>query len=134
MESQLKPLAERLKALGDALDDIDCQKKLLNKEYDDVSADLLQIMNAMGMTNFKTEFGTFYINTSRFPKIVDQVKAFAYLRELGAGDIIKETVNSMTLRKTYSELEEAGTLDIFAAEANGIVAHTEESVRMRKAS
>lgn len=118
---QLKQLTAKKKALKD-------EESKVTEAIDTLQEKFVEAMSLYKLQNFKIkELGQFYVHASIFPKVNDQEKLFKDLREKGAGDIIKETVFSSTLRAYTKECIENNN-EI----PKGIDIHTKTTVRVRK--
>jgi sigma54-dependent transcription regulator len=69
---------------------------------------LLEEFAKAGIQNIKTSAGqTVYLNREIFAKLVgDHEEALDAFREAGLGDLVKESVNSQTLRAYVREMDE----------------------------
>lgn len=129
--SELHLLAETLSGLRDEKEKLAAREKEINSEIELVQVKLVPLMKSLDMKNFNMAGKCFYLSLNQFAKVTDAPKAFAFFREQGCGDIIKETIHATTLSSTYKQLAEAGKIDQFSAEANGLSVHTKEEVRVR---
>ena len=128
----LKVLSNLLAALKADKEELEAKLKAKNADVDKVTADLIKHMRAINLTGFKTPRGTFSMSTRMFPSIVDQEKAYAWLREHNLGSIIKETVHSGTLGTTVKELLEGGILNLAQLEEVGLSSYNKETISLRK--
>jgi len=124
MSNSLAAMKEEKKQINEKLDEI--QKLIDAKE-----GELLKVMQSQEINSFKTPRGTFFVTQRERASILDSEIAFEFLREVGAGDIIKETVNSNTLSSTFKQLREDGKIDLLTAESKGIKVFVQESVGQR---
>lgn len=78
--------------------------KSLNKVKEELEESIVLALDALGMPSVKyVGVGHFIKSTQDNPRITDSEKAFKYLRSVGAGSLIKETVNPQTLRSWFKE-------------------------------
>lgn len=133
-EAEVNPITEASNSLVTLLQRKDVLKKELkdlDEQIEKIDTDLQETMMSQGITKFTTEAGTFYINHATYGSVVNPELAFAYLRDIGAGGLIKETVNSQSLSSTLKELLENGELILDNLEPNGINLYIKKSVRVR---
>ena len=101
----MRELAEELAALRTQKDELAKQKKEVEEKLDALEAKIIEKLLQDGIsTVILNGIGRITLSTQSFPRIKDQTKFYAYLRESGAGDIIKETVHSQTLRGYWNNL------------------------------
>lgn len=132
-QNRLKLLSNKLHELKQQKDEVKKQASLLEEEIVKVSSDLLSLMREQDLQNFKTPRGTFYVHNQTWCRILDTDKAFPYLREVGLGSLIKETVNTQSLSSDVRKLCEEGTIFLTDLENKGINVSVETSVRIRGA-
>lgn len=105
-------IARRLRYLKDLKDNIEAGSKEVNKEIDEASQALAELMESMGLDGLKVaDVGTVYIEAKNRPTIKDQDEFYAYLRSHNGEGMIKETVHPQTLAAwVKEELENARSL------------------------
>ena len=126
--SDLIDNARKLKILLEAKDEVEQKLDVIKKEIAEFQSQFVELMDLRDVQNFSVrDLGTFYVNASVIPKVTNQVELFGDLRRRGAGDLIKETVNSNTLRAYVKEcLDEKNEIP------KGIEIFTRSAVRVRK--
>jgi len=129
-QTNLKRMSTRLAALMDTRDQLTETLKSLNKEIKEASEQLVALMKAEDVQNFKTPRGTFYVNTATRARVIDPDKAFAWLREIGCDGLIKETVHAASLSSTIKELAAEGKVLLTDLENVGISVYIDESARI----
>lgn len=131
-DKTLKGLSEKFAALKKERESLEDQLELVKAKIKALGDELLPVMRKEDIEKFTTSMGTVYIRNEEFAKIEDQEKAFAFFRDQGAGDIIKETIHSKTLTATFKELREAGKIDAFSCGEKGLAVFMKESVVLLK--
>lgn len=129
----LKEQSVKLAALRDRKEEIETEKSNIEKQIQTVSQEMMVTMRNLGCQKFTTD-RTFYIESVSRPSIKDAEKAYEFLREVGCGDIIKQTVHAQTLKAVFKELMESGKIDTFSCEDKGITVFVDEQVRVRRAA
>jgi len=127
-------LADRLKALRAAKDDLAEQTKANNAEIERTERELSDLMAQEEIQSFKRAGTLFYLTSHTYASPVAGRKADLYdaLRAQGHGDIIVETVNAQTLSSFVRE-RIAENEDRLPAWLEGVVnTHEKVSVGLRK--
>jgi hypothetical protein len=100
----------RYRELRDAQKGSEAEAKALKDEADLIEAELIDAFTEAGTQAINIDGKTIYLHRSTFAQRkpgVDAEQVMAALVEAGAGDLIKETVNSQTLSSWYRELADA---------------------------
>jgi hypothetical protein len=92
------------------LDQLKEKSTSLQKEYDALRLNIIpEKMDEQDITNITIEgVGRLGLTSDVYASIDDQEKAFTWLRENRRGDIIKETINSSSLKATIKEIIKNG--------------------------
>ncbi len=127
--NELVEYGNKLHELLDEKSELDEAAKKLASEIDSIQRKFIDLMEAHKVKNFTIDnVGMFYLSSSIYPRVVDQQQLFADLRQRGAGTLIKETVNSNTLRAYVKEcLENSNEVP------KGVDVYAETKIRMRRA-
>ena len=115
---RLADLAQRMIDVKTTIEDMEEDLSALKKEYNELRSQSIPeamqdagLVSDSGKGSFTLETGeTVYIKNDLFANVnaVDREALFEYLREQGAGDLIKPTVNHNTLRAYAKEQLERG--------------------------
>ncbi len=110
--SELEKLALSFRAARDKKEELEEELKEVNKEIDDVSGRLAEVMEAQGVDSFKRAgIGTIYIEIKNRPSIVDKDGFIRWLDDTGRGEMARRAVHPMSLESLVKEmLEEGATL------------------------
>ena len=138
--SEEKPTAlnSETLALADKYHEIREKKRAAEKVVDDIKAEedmvrttLTNKMEELGLQSFKVEGkGTFYLQTSFFPKVIDEAKMIDWLDKQGATNIAPRTIHKAAFKEFYQERLEK---DLPLPPAELVDAHSETAVRLRGA-
>ena len=103
----LSDLALKYKVLLEMKKAAEKELYLIGCEKNDIQELLLNMMTDMGLSSFSNGKHTFYKTERRFVSInkEKESEAFEWLRNMGYGDLIKETVNAQALSSTLKEVE-----------------------------
>jgi len=98
---------------NEAADYVTLQKKIqtltnelkgLKEDQSATSKNILSCLEELGVKNVKLEgLGCFFTSDKMFARMIDIDACFKAVRDLGAGDIIKETIHPSTLKSFVSE-------------------------------
>ena len=131
LSSEAVQLAKKYASLQATKKELEAQKKDVEAEMDQVNAVLKDKMVEMELQNFKLEgLGTFYLQTSFYPKVVDREKLIAWLDERQLSTTAPRTVHLPSLREIYQDRAEHDQ-DLPTAEM--VEAHSSTDVRLRAA-
>ena len=88
---------------------LESEVNAIKRDLADREAKLVEAFAEAGIQNIKTASGqTVYLNREIFARLAgDQEEAHAAFRQAGLGDLIKEVVNTQTLRAYVREMDEA---------------------------
>lgn len=127
-QNELIEKAKELKALMDHKKSLEEEVKDINGRITAVQETFVEMMENNDMQNFSIkDLGMFYISSDVHPKMVNQDALFADLKSRGAGDLIKPTIHSKTLKAYVKEcLENSNEVP------QGVEIYTKTSVRVRK--
>jgi len=127
-EEVLNVRLRKLAKLRKEKSDLEKELKGITIEIETLSPEIVETMEAMGVTNLKLKnVGMFYLETQGYPIVKDSEILQNSLRKRGLGDIIKETVNYQTLRATCKEL-----LENNEALPDGVEVFMKTTVRVRR--
>lgn len=102
-------LADRLAALRDRKEELKALTTENNEEIERVERELLEQMQANDLQNFKRSGKQFICSSKVWAAPVDKDKVYAWMKENGYGDLVKETVNANSFNSLVKEwLEENG--------------------------
>lgn len=102
----MRELVEQFSELRKKKEEVSKQAKEIQQKLDELEHQIIENMiNDGTSTVIYNGIGRITLTTQSFPRIKDQDKFFSYLRTVGAGDIIKETVHSQTLRGYWNNLK-----------------------------
>jgi len=103
-------LAAFMNTIRAELDQLKEKSTSLQKEYDALRLNIIpEKMDEQDITNITIEgVGRLGLTSDVYASIDDQEKAFIWLRENRRGDIIKETINSSSLKATIKEIIKNG--------------------------
>lgn len=103
-------LAAFMNTIRAELDQLKEKSTSLQKEYDALRLNIIpEKMDEQDITNITIEgVGRLGLTSDVYASIDDQEKAFTWLRENRRGDIIKETINSSSLKATIKEIIKSG--------------------------
>jgi hypothetical protein len=103
-------LAAFMNTIRAELDQLKEKSTSLQKEYDALRLNIIpEKMDEQDITNITIEgVGRLGLTSDVYASIDDQEKAFTWLRENRRGDIIKETINSSSLKATIKEIIKNG--------------------------
>jgi hypothetical protein len=89
---------------------------------------MIDTMESLQVKNIRLDdIGMFYLASSIYPKVLDQQLLFDDLRSRGDGSLIKETINSNTLRAYIKEC-----MDNKNEVPKGIEIYAETKLRLKK--
>lgn len=128
---RVKKLSNHLAVLTGKKRELEAQTSEVKTEIEKVGEELRKEMASLGIENFKSPRGTFYVNRSTNCSVADSDLAFPYLEEMGAGGLIKKTVNAKSLSSTVKEWVEEGKVILDDLGDKGINLYIKESVRIR---
>lgn len=99
-----------LKELQRRMEIIDAKKKELQAEIDKLRLhEIPNEMSSRDTTSLKGEWGRCTLTTDISVSVADQIRLQEWLKDNEFGDLIKETVNSSTLKAWVKEQLVAGT-------------------------
>ncbi len=131
MNSKLTGLAQRFRELKDQKEAHEETLKAINKELEDLAVNQLPTaMDENEIEKFTVEgVGTIYQQVEVYANVKkeNQETFFAWLRENGHGDLVKETVYPQTLKSFAKEQIEAG-VDL----PDYVTAHKVPTARLRR--
>jgi hypothetical protein len=111
VESSDRVLAELYRGILAEIDQLDVQLNELKIKKEAIAETLIQRWEDHDQLGARFDgIGNFTIVDDIYPKTVDQVKLFDWLRKEGAGGLIKETVHNKSLAsfvKEYLEMDRA---------------------------
>lgn len=102
-------LVRRYRELREAADVAEAEKKAYKEEADKLEQQLVEMYSDAGLQNLSVDGKTVYLHRSTFAQRLPGVDAEMVeeaLREAGAGDLIKTTVNANTLGAYVREFDE----------------------------
>jgi len=105
-------LANRLVTIRDEKEALSEREKELNKLEEETERQLFELMISEDLEKFTYAGRTFRPEVKTYASIRAECKeeAFAWLKENGYGDLVKEQVNAQSLTSLYKELDENGEL------------------------
>jgi hypothetical protein len=111
-QNPIVELANRLVAIRDEKDALAERGKELNKLEEETERQLFELMISEDLEKFTYAGRTFRPEVKTYASIKAEWKeeAFAWLKENGFGDLVKEQVNAQSLTSLYKELDESGEL------------------------
>lgn len=119
-------LTERIFVLKERKSELKNQLKEIDDTLEGLEQELTMLMENQHLQNFKDDrFGTVYLHTSFYPRIIDEEKTFNFLNNNNLNDVIviKKSVPREALREILSQHGEIPGVD-----SN----YSETSVRFRK--
>lgn len=128
---------QRLIEIDEELERLDGRSADLKKEREELEARLLEQFGQQGVSKVSLNDKTVYMHRQTWAGVVDGRKEdlHAALRDVGAGDLVKESVNMNSLSALVREYpkDEAGA-PVLPAPLVGLVRVTERySLRIRRA-
>jgi hypothetical protein len=128
MDNTLVILGKKIYDMLQVKNDLDEKLKKLQEQIDIEQSAMVDLMESLQVKNIRLDdIGMFYLASSVYPKVIDQELLFSYLREHDAGSLIKETVNSNTLRAYVKEC-----MDNANETPKGIEIYAETKLRLKK--
>lgn len=105
-------LADQLLAIRNEQDELDARIKELNKQEEVIERQLFEMMVNEEVEKFTRNGKTFAPTVRTYASIKAECKeaTFAWLKENGYGDLVKEQVNANSLTSLYKEMDESGEL------------------------
>mgnify|MGYP006976746802 CR=1 FL=1 len=116
MSQQYNPvfaLADQLVALRDRKKELEEQTKETNAEIERVERELVDLMRIHELQNFKRSGKMFIPTTKTFasPKAESKERVYAWLKENGYADLVKETVHAQSFSSLVNEwIEQDGEI------------------------
>lgn len=107
----LNKLIARMKELGEQLDDLEDQRKPIQKEYEQLRLELIpSAMAEEDITSIKGGFGRCTLTSDLYVTVQEGQKQalHSYLEESGHEAMIQPTVNAQTLKAWCKEQMKAG--------------------------
>jgi hypothetical protein len=111
-QNPIVELANRLITIRDEKEALSEREKELNKLEEETERQLFELMISEDLEKFTYAGRTFRPEVKTYASIRAECKeeAFAWLKENGYGDLVKEQVNAQSLTSLYKELDENGEL------------------------
>lgn len=111
-QNPIVELANRLVVIRDEKDALAEREKELNKLEEETERQLFELMISEDLEKFTYAGRTFRPEVKTYASIKAECKeeAFAWLKENGFGDLVKEQVNAQSLTSLYKELDDNGEL------------------------
>jgi hypothetical protein len=107
----IKKLIDRMKELGDQLDDLEEQRKPLQKEYDELRLEAIPSAFAEDdITSLKGGFGRCTLTSDLYVSVKEGQKQrlHSWLEDGGNGSMIQPTVNAQSLKAFIKEQMKSG--------------------------
>lgn len=130
LSSEAIQLARKYAEICTKKDELNKQLDDLKAEQDMVAVDLKNKMEEIGLQKFGLEgIGTYYLQTSFYPKILDQDVIIDWLDKNNLSTIAPRTVKGPAFKEMYQERMEK---DLPLPPAAAVDAHSETGVRLRR--
>jgi hypothetical protein len=128
MDNELVQLGQKIYDLIQKKVILEVQVDKLTEELNIEQAKMIDTMESLQVKNIRLDdIGMFYLASSIYPKVLDQQLLFDDLRSRGDGSLIKETINSNTLRAYIKEC-----MDNKNEVPKGIEIYAETKLRLKK--
>lgn len=104
LNSQIVSLARKYAETRDKIRGLEAQVNDLDGEKDLIAAELLKLMQELEIQNFKIDgVGTVFLQTSFYPKVLDEGKMINWLDKNGLTNIAPRMVHKAAFKEMYQE-------------------------------
>lgn len=104
LTSEATQLAKQYHAGRQRKDELTKQLDDVKAELDMIGEDLTKKMEELGLQTFKLEgLGTYYLQTSFYPKVLDAEKVIDWLDKNGQSNIAPRTIKGPAFKEFYQE-------------------------------